>query len=118
MADRRRADGSACRDLAPLANATLIYNVLDLPAGVVPVTRVSPALDAPTPAWAAAAPRGSPLVTRAAFGGARPVYDARAMKGVPVGVQVVGRKWEEEKVLAMMRVLDGALGERGFGPSG
>ncbi|OBZ73562.1 putative amidase PB8B6.03 [Grifola frondosa] len=43
-------------------------------------------------------------------------YDAAAMAGLPVGVQVVGRRWEEEKVLGMMRVVDGALGERGFGP--
>jgi hypothetical protein len=30
--------------------------------------------------------------------------------------QVVGRKWEDEKVLAMMAVIDDVLGERGFGP--
>jgi hypothetical protein len=30
--------------------------------------------------------------------------------------QLVGRTWEDEKVLAMMGVLDDALGERGFGP--
>jgi Asp-tRNA(Asn)/Glu-tRNA(Gln) amidotransferase A subunit family amidase len=37
------------------------------------------------------------------------------MKGLPVGVQLVGNKWEDEKVIAMMRVLDDALGARGFG---
>lgn len=47
----------------------------------------------------------------------KPFYDAEAASGMPVGIQVVGRKWEEEKVLAMMRVVDEALGEdRGFGP--
>jgi amidase len=36
---------------------------------------------------------------------------------MPVGIQVVGKKWEEEKVLAMMQVIDEALGkDRGFGP--
>jgi hypothetical protein len=36
---------------------------------------------------------------------------------MPVGIQVVGKKWEEEKVLAMMQVVDEALGkDRGFGP--
>jgi hypothetical protein len=32
-------------------------------------------------------------------------------------MKVVGRKWEEEKVLCMMQVIDNALGERGFGPT-
>ena len=36
---------------------------------------------------------------------------------MPVSIQVVGKKWEDEKVLAMMRVVEGALGnDRGFGP--
>jgi Asp-tRNA(Asn)/Glu-tRNA(Gln) amidotransferase A subunit family amidase len=34
---------------------------------------------------------------------------------MPVGIQVVGKKWEEEKVLGMMRIIDNALGSRGFG---
>lgn len=41
------------------------------------------------------------------------------MAGLPVGIQIVGKKWEEEKVLGMMRVVDRALGNnnnsRGFG---
>jgi hypothetical protein len=32
--------------------------------------------------------------------------------------QIVGKKWEDEKVLALMDVVDKALGERGFGPKG
>ena len=44
------------------------------------------------------------------------MYDAEAMKGLPVSVQIVGKKWEEEKVIEMMKVVDAALGERGFGP--
>jgi hypothetical protein len=38
------------------------------------------------------------------------------MQGVPTGVQLVGKKWEDEKVLAMMHVVDGTLGPRGFSP--
>lgn len=37
------------------------------------------------------------------------VYDPRSMDGLPLGVQVVGWKLEEEKVLAGMKVLDDAL---------
>lgn len=45
------------------------------------------------------------------------MYNPEAMKGMPVNIQLVGKKWEEEKVLAMMEVVDTVLGkERGFGP--
>ncbi len=33
-----------------------------------------------------------------------------------VGIQVIGRHWEDEKVLAVMHVVDKALGSRGFAP--
>lgn len=45
-------------------------------------------------------------------------YDADKMRGLPIGIQIVGRRWQEEKVIEMMKVVDGALGpSRGFGPS-
>jgi hypothetical protein len=40
-------------------------------------------------------------------------YDAVKMAGLPVGVQVVGRRLEEEKVLGVMQRLEGALEGRG-----
>jgi Asp-tRNA(Asn)/Glu-tRNA(Gln) amidotransferase A subunit family amidase len=43
--------------------------------------------------------------------GAYKHYDAEAMHGLPVGVQVVGGRLEEEKVLAAMKVVEDALGE-------
>ena len=45
-------------------------------------------------------------------------YDADAMEGLPVGIQLIGKKWEDEKVIEMMKVVDAALSERGFGPDG
>jgi Asp-tRNA(Asn)/Glu-tRNA(Gln) amidotransferase A subunit family amidase len=36
------------------------------------------------------------------------------MHGLPVGVQVVGRRLEEEKVLAIMKRVEDALGEDRF----
>ena len=36
-------------------------------------------------------------------------YDAIKMEGLPVGVQVVGRRLEEEKVLACMKRCEDAL---------
>lgn len=36
------------------------------------------------------------------------------MHGLPVGVQVVGRRLEEEKVLAAMKRLEDALGDEKY----
>ncbi len=43
--------------------------------------------------------------------GAMKHYDAAAMHGLPVAVQVVGRRLEEEKVLAVMKRMEDALGD-------
>jgi Asp-tRNA(Asn)/Glu-tRNA(Gln) amidotransferase A subunit family amidase len=104
-----------CDNLAPLACSTLLYNIVDLPVGVVPVTRVDPARDALSDAWRAAPGAGSKLLERELYG-PKGAYDVHAMEGLPVGVQIVGEAWGEEKVLAVMHVVDAALGPRGFGP--
>jgi Asp-tRNA(Asn)/Glu-tRNA(Gln) amidotransferase A subunit family amidase len=41
------------------------------------------------------------------------VYDAEKMHGLPLGVQVVGRRLEEEKVLEGMQVIETALRQQG-----
>jgi hypothetical protein len=41
--------------------------------------------------------------------GAYKHYDAVKMAGLPVGIQVVGRRLEEEKVLAIMSRIEAAL---------
>jgi len=46
--------------------------------------------------------------------GAYKLYDAERMHGLPVGVQVVGRRLEEEKVLAVMERIEGALGDEKY----
>ena len=43
--------------------------------------------------------------------GAYKHYDATAMHGLPVGVQVVGQRLQEEKVLAIMKRIEDALGD-------
>lgn len=45
--------------------------------------------------------------------GAYKHYDAEKMAGLPVGVQVVGRRLEEEKVLAVMERVEDALDKHG-----
>jgi Asp-tRNA(Asn)/Glu-tRNA(Gln) amidotransferase A subunit family amidase len=39
------------------------------------------------------------------------LYDADAMHGLPVAVQIVGQRLEEEKVLAIMERVEAALGD-------
>lgn len=104
---------------AALSAATIPFNVVDSPAGSIPVTRVNPTLDGLTPEWSdpkVGTGHGSPVVERYLYGGENAFYDAKKMAGLPIGVQIVGKRWEEEKVVEMMKVIDRALGEREFGP--
>lgn len=68
------------------------YNLLDQPAGVVPITRVR------VDETRREDPRDR-IEKRAAEVEAQSV-------GLPVGVQVVGRPWQEPEVLAVMKVLE------------
>lgn len=45
--------------------------------------------------------------------GAYTHYDADQMHGLPVGVQIVGQRLQEEKVLAVMERAEGALAKSG-----
>lgn len=84
----------ASRDFSLGAAYTIRYNVLNLPAGVVPVTRVRP--------------------EETALGDARDRLDRRARSidagsaGLPVGVQVVARPFEEHVALALMAAIERA----------
>jgi fatty acid amide hydrolase len=82
---------------------TAIYNVLALPAGVLPVTRVS-SEDRADDAHTARPSRD--LVQRSAD------RILRGSEGLPVGVQVVGRWWRDDLVLAIMRVLEAEFRQR------
>ena len=75
-------------------NYTALYNVLDLPVVVVPVTKVKPALDAWTP----------DAISRAKNTGMTKkiseIYNPEQMAGLPVGVQIVTPRMTEEAALA------------------
>jgi Asp-tRNA(Asn)/Glu-tRNA(Gln) amidotransferase A subunit family amidase len=77
---------------------------LDYSAGVLPITHVDKALDKLPASFNV---RKLNRVARGAY----KHYDASRMHGLPVGVQVVGRRLEEEKVLAVMKRLEDALGD-------
>lgn len=100
-----------------MANATIYYNMLDLPVGCLPITRVDPVKDKVTEEWLKEAGHGSSILESGIYHSKKPLYDPEAANGMPVNIQIAGKKWEEEKVVAMMGVLDEALGaNRGFGP--
>jgi hypothetical protein len=77
---------------------------------------VDPTKDQLTEDWVKGPGHGSSLLENGLYKGKKPMYEPGAMKGIPVGIQIAGRKWEDEKVLALMHVVDRALGPRGFGP--
>ncbi|KKY35389.1 putative fatty-acid amide hydrolase [Diaporthe ampelina] len=82
-------------------------DALDYTAGIVPVTHVDKALDG--------LPAGFNIKKlNGVAQGAYKLYNAEAMHGLPVGVQVVGRRLEEEKVLAAMKRLEDALGDEKY----
>ncbi|KAJ3375021.1 hypothetical protein GGF31_005743 [Allomyces arbusculus] len=92
-------------DLAGTASHTLLYNLLDYATGIVPVTRV-----AVTDTFEQPRPAENERLHRAIY----EIYDPAAMAGLPVGIQVVGRRLDEERVVAAMhevvRCLDKARG--------
>lgn len=77
---------------------------LDYTAGCIPITHVDKEVDG--------LPAGFKISKlNGVAQGAYKLYDAKAMHGLPVGIQVVGRRLEEEKVLAIMKRVEDALGK-------
>ena len=76
------------------------------------MTRVNPLQDTINPAEY----KNLGLTESALYLAKKPFYNVKQMKGMPVGVQICGRRWEDEKLVGLMRLADNALGPRGFGP--
>jgi fatty acid amide hydrolase len=79
--------------LTTAASYAMLYNLLGMPAGVVPVTRVRDDEQSPPRA-------GRDIVERTA----RDVV--RGSAGLPLGVQVVARHWREDVALAVMSAIE------------
>lgn len=77
----------------------MVYNLLDWPSLTIPVTAVDKAVDAP----------GVPGVSGELDVASTACYDPVEMHGLPVGVQLVGRRFEEEALLGMGRAVARAL---------
>jgi Asp-tRNA(Asn)/Glu-tRNA(Gln) amidotransferase A subunit family amidase len=94
-------------DAASSCGYTFLFNLIDYTAGVLPVTHVDKSLDQLPADFNIRRLNGVAQ-------GAYKHYDATSMHGLPVGVQVVGRRLEEEKVLAIMKRIEDALGDDKF----
>jgi fatty acid amide hydrolase len=91
-------------DLVSAASYTMIYNLLGLPAGVVPVSMVNDDEETDRPSstdpWDVSASNAE-----------------KGTAGLPVGVQVVGRYWREDVVLALMKAIEADFRDRPDYPS-
>lgn len=83
---------------------------LDYPAGVLPVDFVDKDIDRLQEGFFSSAEYNS---MNSVAKGAYSVYDSETMHGLPLGIQVVGRRLEEEKVLEGMKVIEAALKSQG-----
>ncbi|KAF8628044.1 hypothetical protein AX17_006048 [Amanita inopinata Kibby_2008] len=92
-------------------NYTFLFNILDLTAGVMPITHVDANQDQFSKSTSSSSHKilGGHKPRNAIEASQQKVYDAADMHGLPVGVQVVGRKLEEEKVLEGMKIIESLL---------
>lgn len=84
---------------------TKVWNLLDYTALVLPAGRVDKRLDAAKddPSVSSYSPRNDIDLHNWSL------YDPEAMDGLPIGVQIVGQRLEEEKVLGAGKVIDDLL---------
>lgn len=78
---------------------TALWNLLDFPAGILPVSVVSEREEA----------EQRPRLERDAWDKAVDSFEIGS-SGLPVGVQVIGLPWQDEQVLYVMQMLERALG--------
>lgn len=91
----------ASKDFAFAGSYSMLYNLLQFPAGSVPVTTVR----------ADETQRTNPRERMERMA----AEVDRVSKGLPIGVQVVGRPWAEATVLAVMAEIErGVQGDDGF----
>ncbi|KAJ7187555.1 amidase signature domain-containing protein, partial [Mycena haematopus] len=88
--------------------SAFLFSILDYTAGVLPVTFVDRVRDA-LPADFLSSDKFNGMNQFAK--GAYSVYNAEKMHGLPVGVQVVGRRLQEENVLEAMKIIQRSLRE-------
>jgi len=95
-----------CDDSSGLTGSSYVgyaafVNLMDYPSVVIPATKVDPEIDEPK------------LSARGAWNPDDEqnyaAYDPVVMKGMPVGLQFVGRRLHEENLLACAKIVEKAL---------
>ena len=83
------------KDFTLAGSYSMTWNLVQFPAGVVPVSRVRPE-ETERPAAQGRLERHAAMV------------DSKSA-GLPLGVQVVGRPWDDARVLAVMKLIEDAV---------
>ncbi|KPV74611.1 uncharacterized protein RHOBADRAFT_36508 [Rhodotorula graminis WP1] len=91
----------------PLGNKhvgyTAMFNLLDAPCTVFPVTKVDPAVDKPDSAFKALTEVDQQIHDE---------FDSTLTAGLPVALQVVGQRWRDEEVLAVGQIVADIVGSQ------
>ncbi|KAH6908789.1 amidase signature domain-containing protein [Coprinopsis sp. MPI-PUGE-AT-0042] len=103
--------GGAAKATLHSVGMTFVFNMLDYTAGVLPVTHVDKDVDGLPPNFTTSSEYSK---MNSVAKGVYSVYEPEKMHGLPLGVQVVGRRLQEEKVLQGMRVVESALNDMGL----
>jgi Asp-tRNA(Asn)/Glu-tRNA(Gln) amidotransferase A subunit family amidase len=86
---------------------TKVFNFVDYPAVVLPAGKVDKKLDSTgAQDWASYQPRNELEQWNS------DLFDLESMDGMPVGIQLVARRLEDEKVLGAAKVIDELLRSR------
>ncbi|KAF8221494.1 amidase signature enzyme [Tricholoma matsutake] len=93
------------------AGYTCIFSMLDYTTGILPVNFMDKEIDHLLEGIFSSTKYKS---MNANAKGAYSVYDVESMHGLPLGIQVVGRRLEEEKVLEGMKVIEASLKSQGM----
>ena len=106
VADKMSLPHDGCSRTVPLAFATV--NTISCSYPLVS-DRVDAAPGELLDEWRAATGSSGSKILEGEVYGPKGAHNARAIEGLPVGIQVVCQPWEE-RVLAIMHVVDAALG--------
>ncbi|CAM1508942.1 Fc.00g026810.m01.CDS01 [Cosmosporella sp. VM-42] len=82
---------------------SVIVNVLDYPAAVLPVTTADKSVDVPDEAYEPLNDLDAKVLKS---------YDSNIYHGTPVSIQIICRRFEEEKLLSLTELLSNALSSR------
>jgi amidase len=96
---RKHPDNSTLR--CTLASYTSQWNLLDYPALVFPVTKADPEKDVPLEGY-------TPMNEKDAYN--QSIYAPEKYRDAPVSLQVVGRRYDDEKVFQAFELIKSMTG--------